>query len=152
MYLIVPQMGHSARFENLTHSLSNSGKKNPNGFAFLPYVVECERLWAYITAVPGSTVLKQKEETLTQPLLQQIMFVFNTCHFENSPLMEENQHYSLTKQHTSILISDEKLMVPMSSKHTPDFFLHLSCVLYYFSLHQLPLPARQGKWNKWNAL
>lgn len=110
-------------------------QKNPSGFAFLPYVVECKRQRVYTTAVPGSAVLKQKQEALTQPLLQKIMSVFNTCDFENSLLMEENQHYLLTQQHVSILISDEKLMLPMSSEHMPDFsFTCHSCVLYYFSL------------------
>lgn len=151
MYLTVPQMDHSARFENLTHSLSNSAKK-PKWFCLLALCSWVQKTVGLYHSCAWSAVLKQKEETLTQPLLQQIMFVFNTCHFENIPLTEENQHYLLTKQHTSILISDEKLMVPMRSKHTPDFFLHLSCILYYSSLHQLPLPARQGKSNKWNAL
>jgi len=120
---------NSARSENLTHFSGNSAKKKKSGFVFLLYVVECKRLRVSITAVPGSAVLKQKEEALTQTLLQQIMFVFNTGHFEKSLLMEENQHYLLTQQHISILISDQKLMVPMSSKHTLDVSF-TCCVLY----------------------
>lgn len=67
------------------------------------------RLWVFITAVPESTLLKQKEEALTASLLQQMMFVFNTCRFENNLLMEENQHYLLTQQHVSILFSNKKI-------------------------------------------
>lgn len=53
--------------------------------------------------------------------------------------MEENQHYLLTQQHTSVLISDEKLMMP--SKHTPDFSFtfYVSCITAasISSLHQV---------------
>lgn len=115
----------------------------------MPYVAECKRLRVYTTAVPGSAVLKQKQEALTQPLLQKIMSVFNTCDFENSLLMEENQHYLLTQQHVSILISDEKLMVPMSSKQTPDFSFtcHVSCITSasVSSLYQL---GKESKINE----
>lgn len=64
--------------------------------------------------------------------------------------MEENPHYLLTQQHVSILFSNKKLMVPMSSKHAPDssFTCHVSCItsVSISSLYQL------GKESKINEM
>lgn len=84
----------------------------------MPYVVECAKPQVDPTAVPGSAVLKQKQEPLTQPLLQKVMSVFDTCDFENS-----------FNGRKSALFVD-----PAAGKD--------------FNLCQFPLPAGQGKQNK----
>lgn len=123
--------------------------KKPKQLGFLSCLIYLNvKVYGFVSQLACGAVLKLKEEALTHAPLQQIMFVFNTCHFENNLVMEENQHYFLTQQNVSILISDEKLMWPINSKHIPDFSFtcHVSCITSacISSLYQL---SKESKIN-----